>query len=256
MPRATETVIDEIGRGDTVGERSLLTGDVRSATVYALRDSAVGVITRSLFENLKRQYPEVMTRLARIALRRVQRQAATPGAFHARDAVGFAVLPVGAPRGGVPLAAFAERLASALSARGTTLHLSSARLEKLLAAPGIAQVNALDPSEPTAAGVAAWLQRQEQSHCYMIYEADETWTPWTERCLHMADRVLLVGQGGSAPAPTELDEPLARHSDSTATELVLLQPDHISRPSGTAAWLDRYPAAGHHHVRLRPASRF
>ena len=123
----TETVVDEIGRGDTVGERSLLTGDVRSATVYALRDSAVGVITRPVFENLKRQYPEVMTRLARIALRRVQRQAATPGAFHASDAVGFAVLPAGAPRGGVPLAAFAERLASALSAGGTTLHLSSAR---------------------------------------------------------------------------------------------------------------------------------
>ena len=150
----TETVIDEIGRGDTVGERSLLTGDVRSATVYAVRDSAVGVITRSLFENLKLQYPEVMTRLARIALRRVQRQAATPGAFHASDAVGFAVLPVGAPPGGVPLAAFAERLASALSARGTTLHLSSARLEKLLGTPGIAQVNALDPSSPLP---QAWL---------------------------------------------------------------------------------------------------
>ena len=247
----TETVVDEIGRGDTVGERSLLTGDVRSATVYALRDSAVGVITRSLFENLKLQYPEVMTRLARIALRRVQRRAATPGAFHASDAVGFAVLPVGVPRGGVPLAAFAERLASALSVRGTTLHLSSARLEGLLGRPGIAQVDAPDPSEPM---LAAWLQRQEQSHCYVIYEADDAWTPWTERCLRMADRVLLVGQGASAPVPTELDEQLAVHSDSTATELVLLQPDHISRPSGTAAWLDRYPAAGHHHVRLgRPA---
>ena len=250
----TETVVDEIGRGDTVGERSLLTGDVRSATVYALRDSAVGVITRSLFENLKLQYPEVMTRLARIALRRVQRHAATPDAFHASDAVSFAVLPVGAPRGGVPLAAFAERLASALSGSGTTLHLSSARLEGLLGRPGIAQVDAPDPSEPTAAGVAAWLQRQEQSHCYVIYEADAAWTPWTERCLRMADRVLLVGQGASAPAPTELDQQLAVHSDSTTTELVLLQPDHISRPSGTAAWLARYAASGHHHVRLgRPA---
>ena len=94
-----ETIVDEIGRGDTVGERSLLTGDVRSATVYALRDSAVGVITRPVFENLKRQYPEVMTRLARIALRRVQRRAATPDAFHATDAAGFAVLPAGSPRG-------------------------------------------------------------------------------------------------------------------------------------------------------------
>jgi lysophospholipid hydrolase len=247
----TETIVDEIGRGDTVGERSLLTGDVRSATVYALRDSAAGVITRSLFENLKLQYPEVMTRLARIALRRVQRRAATPAAFHASDAVSFAVLPVGAHRGGVPLAAFAERLAAALSARGTTLHLSSARLEELLCRPGIAQVDAPDPAEPT---LAAWLQRQEQSHSYVIYEADDAWTPWTQRCLRMADRVLLVGQGASAPAPSELDRQLAVHSDSTATELVLLQPDHIARPSGTAAWLDRYPAAGHHHVRLgRPA---
>jgi CRP-like cAMP-binding protein len=106
----TETVVDEIGRGDTLGERSLLAGDARSVTVYALRESAVGVITRPLFENLKLQYPEVMTRLARIALRRVQRRVAAPDAFLASDAVSFAVLPVGASRGGVPLTAFSERL--------------------------------------------------------------------------------------------------------------------------------------------------
>ena len=98
--------------------------------------------------------------------------------------------------------------------------------------------------------MADWLRRQEQSHSYVIYEADDGWTPWTERCLRMADRVLLVGRGESAPAPTELDEPLARHSDSTMTELVLIQPDHLSHPSGTAAWLARYAASGHHHIRL------
>ena len=249
----TETVVDEIGRGDTVGERSLLTGDVRSATVYALRDSAVGVITRALFENLKLQYPEVMTRLARIALRRVQRDAATPGAFHAADAVGFAVLPAGVPPGGVPLGAFAERLASALAVRGKTLHLSSARLEGLLGRPGIAEVDAGDPAEPM---LAAFLQRQEQSHAYVIYEADDGWTPWTQRCLCMADRVLLLGQGASAPVPTELDGHLAANSDLTTTELVLLQPDHISGPSGTAAWLDRYKAGAHHHVRLGHGADF
>jgi predicted acylesterase/phospholipase RssA len=211
------------------------------------------VITRSLFENLKRQYPEVMTRLARIALRRVQCRAATPGAFHTADALGFAVLPAGVPPGGVPLAAFAGRLASALALRGTTLHLSSARLEGLLGRPGIAQVDAGDPAELM---LAAFLQRQEQSHSYAIYEADDSWTPWTQRCLRMADRVLLVGQGASAPVPTELDRHLATHSDSTTTELVLLQGDHISRPSGTAAWLDRYKAGAHHHVRLGRAADF
>ena len=104
--------------------------------------------------------------------------------------------------------------------------------------------------------LAAWLQRQEQSHCYVIYEADDTWTPWTERCLRMADRVLLVGQGASAPVPTELDEPLARHGDSTTTELVLLQPDGISRPSGTAAWLDPLPGCRPPSRAAGPGGRF
>ena len=158
------------------------------------------------------------------------------------------------PRGGVPLAAFAERLASALSAGGsTTLHLSSARLDRLLGTPGLAQVDALHPSESM---LAAWLRRQEQSYTYVIYEADDAWSPWTERCLRMADRVLLVGQGASAPLLAELDEQLVSHSDSTTTELVLLQPDHASRPSGTAAWLARYAAAGHHHIRLGRAADF
>jgi predicted acylesterase/phospholipase RssA/CRP-like cAMP-binding protein len=249
----TETVLDEVARGDTVGWKSLLTGDVRSTTVYALRDSAVGVITRPVFVNLSRQYPEAMTRLARIAFRRARHQDATPGIFHTSDAVSIAVFPAGTPRGGVPLTAFAERLSLALATGGTTLHLSSARLEGLIGKPGVAQVDAGNPSEPM---LAAWLQEQEQGYSYVIYEADDTWSPWTERCLQMADRVLLVGQGASAPVPTELDEPLARLGDPITTELVLLQPDGISLPSGTAAWLVRYAAAGHHHIRLSRAADF
>jgi hypothetical protein len=168
----------------------------------------------------------------------------------------FALLPVGTSRGGVPLMAFAERLAAALAATGTTLHLSSTRLAGLTDSPGITQVGASHSPESTVSGITAWLQRQEQRYQYVIYEADQVWTPWTERCLRMADRVLLVGQGASAPVPTGLDEPLARYSDSTATELVLLQPDHIVQPSGTAAWLARYAAAAHHHIRLGRSADF
>lgn len=251
----TGTIVGEAGRGDTVGEASLLTGDLPSTTVYALRESAVGVITRSLLETLKYQYPDVLVRLSRIALRRTQRVpghgVAEAAAAQLPDAVSVAVLPVGAPPGSIPLTAFSGRLASGLSGIGTTLHLSSARLEELMGTRGIAQAGPGDSSEPV---LAAWLQRQEQTYGCVVYEADAAWTPWTERCLRMADRVLLVGRGASAPVRTGLDEPLARLTDSTRTELVLLQPDGISRPSGTAAWLDRYAAAGHDHVRLgRPA---
>ncbi len=243
----TETLIDEIGRGDAVGQRSLLTGEAHSTTVYALSETAVGAITRPVFENLKRQYPDVTTRLARIAQRRRQTSSASFNAFYTADAVSFAIIPIGARAGSVPLEGFTEQLVSALSAGGSILHLSSGRLDDLLGTPGISQVTEGNPAEPV---LSAWIRQQEQSHCYVVYQADPSWSPWTERCLQMADRVLLVGRGGSAPLLTELDRRLAQHSDSTSTELVLLQPDHISRPSGTAAWLDRYPAAGHHHIRL------
>lgn len=247
-----ETIVDEIGRGDTVGEKSLLTGDVPSVTVYALRDSAVGVITRAFFENVKFQYPEVMMRLTRAAMRRVQvysarrssTSVATVDAPEQSAVVG--VFPVGAARGGVPLTAFTERLAAALSPGWSTLHLSSTRLEGLLGTKGIAQVDSQDRSEPM---LTAWLQEQEQNYRCLIYEADDGWTPWTERCLRSADRVLLVGLGASGPVHTELDEPLARFNDSSRTKLVLLQPEEIDRPTGTAAWLDRYAVAGHEHVR-------
>lgn len=255
-----ETVIDEIGRGDALGERSLFSY-VPSATVYALRDSAVGLITRPLFEGLKFQYPEVTARLTRIAVRRVQAYAArrdgtsivTVDAPLTSHAASVAVLPAGAAQGAVPLTAFTERLVSALPAVWSSLHLSSARVEEVLGTPGIAQVESQHPLEPM---LAAWLRQQEQSHFCVIYQADDAWTPWTERCLRMADRVLLVGRGDSTPVGTEFDEPLARLSDSTRTMLVLLQPDGISRPSGTAAWLDRYAVGGHIHVRPGRAADF
>jgi CRP-like cAMP-binding protein len=154
-PGGTETVVDEVGCGDTVGWKSLMTGGVRSTTVYALRDSAVGAISRPVFETLTRQYPEVIMRLSRIALRRARHRTAAPGIFRASNALSLAVVPAGAPRGAIPLAAFAGRLASAVAASGTTLHLSSAAVAARLGRPGIAEVDAGDPAEPRAGCLAA-----------------------------------------------------------------------------------------------------
>jgi lysophospholipid hydrolase len=259
-PAGTETIVDEIGRGDALGERSLLTGEIPSAIVYAVRDSAVGVVTRPLFENLKFQYPDATTRLTRIAQRRVQAYAARRSGTSiatvdvpASAAACVAVLAIGAPQDAVPLTALTERLVSAMPTRWNTLHLNSTRVDQLLGTPGIAQAESQHPSEPT---LAAWLHEQEQGHFCVIYEADDAWTPWTERCLRKTDRVLLVGLGAAAPVPREVDEPLARLTDCTRTKLVLLQPDSTVRPKGTAAWLDRYSVAAHDHVRLGRAADF
>ena len=71
-----ETVLAELGRGETVGEAGLITGDPRSATVYAIRDAILATLDRESFEALCRRHPQaMMERFAGGTLRRMIREA-------------------------------------------------------------------------------------------------------------------------------------------------------------------------------------
>jgi predicted acylesterase/phospholipase RssA len=63
--------------------------------------------------------------------------------------------------------------------------------------------------------------------------------------------VLLVARADGSPAPGAVEQEIAHVAPKARVELVLLQPEGIARPAGTAAWLSgRGIAAAHHHVRL------
>ena len=71
-----ETVLAELGRGETVGEAGLITGDPRSATVYAIRDAILATLDRESFEALCRRHPKaMMERFARRDSARMRREA-------------------------------------------------------------------------------------------------------------------------------------------------------------------------------------
>ena len=65
--------IGDIGRGETVGEMGLLTGDVRSATVRALRDCVLAGLDRPTFEDLAHLCPQAVFHVARVQFDRIQR---------------------------------------------------------------------------------------------------------------------------------------------------------------------------------------
>jgi CRP-like cAMP-binding protein len=191
-----EHAVREIGRGELVGEFALLTGEPRSATVRAVRDSNLVRLSQALFERLLQRYPQAMTQIARSIVQRVR--GLERGAPAGAAASVFAILPAG----DVPLATFAHDLAEALAAFGPTLHLSSAQCEQLFGEPGIAQI---DDDHPRNSALVGWLSEQETHYRQIVYLADHTWTPWTRRCLRQADRLLLVGQAAADPAPTRLE---------------------------------------------------
>ena len=238
-----EQVLEEIGRGGTVGDIALLTGAPRAASVYAVRDTYLLRLAKPAFDALLAEHPQAMMEIARKAVVRLREASRQHRDDSSRPAT-YALLAAGAD---APVAAFAQRLADTLRGFGTTLTLDAAETDRLLAKPGIAQS---PEGSVIHESLDTWLGTQENGHDAVVYVADAEWTPWTRRCLRHADRVVIVANAGADPVPGALERALAELDLKTRAELVLVHPDATQQPSNTLAWLTARKLAAHHHVRL------
>ena len=64
--------IVEIGRGECVGEMSVLTGQLTTANVYAIRDSNLIRLSKAAFHRFKEQHPAVLEQINRLIVRRIK----------------------------------------------------------------------------------------------------------------------------------------------------------------------------------------
>ncbi len=233
--------IAELGKGDTVGETSLMTGERRSATVVALRDSLVGRLDREDFKQLIEAFPlETMAVFAGQLTQRARESAAGRGS-HAQPPVSMAVLPL---TRGTDAADFSRRFALALETFGEVLTLSHET----------PVVRAAKPA--TESRLVEWLNDQENSHRHVLYQADADASRWTGRCIRQADRIYLIAEAAEDPAAAadhlrELMGTYPTLSSAREFDLVLLHPSGAALPAKTSAWRAAFPVArGHHHVRL------
>ena len=238
-------VLSEMGRGESIGEIALLTGEPRTATVVAVRDSDLVRISRETFDEIVAAYPKVMQVIAQIVVRRLRaKERAQPV-----TASGTCIAVLGAGSG-LPTAAFTERLVRALETIGTTLHLSAQRVDQLLNRPGI---SGIDRDHAAGIRLTAWLDEQEAAYRFVVFEAEATASLWTQRCLRQADEILLVADASSSPAPGPVETALlsAPNPISKARQtLMLLHPDGSRLPSGTSHWFVGRQLQRHFHVRL------
>ncbi|HEU5315393.1 MAG TPA: cyclic nucleotide-binding and patatin-like phospholipase domain-containing protein [Chloroflexota bacterium] len=241
IDRAPEAdlVLGEIGRGEAVGEMAVITGEHRSASVRAIRDTELLRLTSEASNLLVHTQPDTVIQLTRSIIGRLRGQA-----LRKADALAtIAVVPAGRD---APLVEFTHRLARALSALGPTLHLTSRRLDHYLG-EGAAETR---HGEAEDSRVVGWLNAQEMVYQYVLYEADERPTPWTVRSVRQADRVILVGRCGGSEALGEVEEHVERlELHSLAPSVLVLVHDDGAVPTGTAAWLAARQAARHLHVR-------
>ncbi len=203
-----DTIVRELGAGQVLGELALLSGEPRSATVRARRDTTLTEIPRDAFESVLETDPSA----ARYVLGQVAERLRTVGTTMAPPppervsviavvAFGTAVTP--AEVSGVA-AAVGDRLGQ---------HLR-------VATPGVV----------TPDGLA----RAERDHDRVLLVATTSASPtqaqWREFCLRQADAVVLVARGDeevpkAPPVPAPARSP----------ELVLLGPPPA--PQGRAEWV-------------------
>lgn len=237
--------VDEVGEGGVVGDVGMLSDDPHTALVVAVRDTELGRLPEAKLWALALEYPQLARRIGYNAVRRLQAAFQPPLAI---DRVNVAIVPADED---APLRRFASALATALEALQPLLYVNAERFDVELGAG--AHDDDVDQWDETDRRVVAWICEQERKHRFILYEADPTWTPWTRRCVRMADRLLIVARAGANPELTPGErEVFAHHAhDLVPSELVLLHDDDATLPSGTDRWLVERPMLKRvHHVKL------
>lgn len=238
----------DVTRSETVGEIALVTGEARSATVVALRDTELGRLSRPAFTRLLEREPATAMGLTRM-LARWLASSNEPPLGKTRPAT-IALVPLGAD---VPLRDFSRQIAEAIALHGPTLHLNAEVLDQLCG-PGSSQAA---EGHPDYGRITAWLNDQEAKYRFIVYEADRQLTPWSVRCLSQADRTLRIAVSGATATLGPIQTQRGSSSwlgNLTDQELVLLHENQ--NPQGTERWLNLSEFSIHHHVRLASQADF
>lgn len=139
-------VLGHIAAGETVGEMSFFTGEPRSATVRAARDSLLIALARPTVEQLIATRPDALRHVIKVQIDRVRR--ANEGRVARAPLTNIAIVPLA---GDVPVGAFTRALAAALDPFGSVVHLDAEALDRRFDQRGVADSPEDGPDGPRLA---------------------------------------------------------------------------------------------------------
>uniref|UniRef100_A0A7N8XSX5 lysophospholipase n=1 Tax=Mastacembelus armatus TaxID=205130 RepID=A0A7N8XSX5_9TELE len=228
-------LVGEYGRGDLIGVVEALTRQPRATTVHAVRDTELVKLPEGTLNNIKRRYPQVSD----FDCKNICMTASADVTNPASNLSTVAVLPVCDE---VPINAFNLELSHALNAIGPTLLLTSDIIRERLGASALDSIHEYR--------LSGWLAQQEDINRIVLYQTDNSMTPWTQRCIRQADCILIVGLGDQEPALGELEQMLENTAVRALKQLVLLHKEDGPGPSRTVEWLNmRSWCSGHLHLK-------
>jgi predicted acylesterase/phospholipase RssA/CRP-like cAMP-binding protein len=250
-PDAEETVLAELAAGETVGEMAFISGEPRTADVYAIRDTQLAKLSRHSVKRLLARHPmATLVMLAQGPVTRVRRM--SDGAARVAPVVTIAIVPAAA---GVPLDRVGEQLCGGLRRIGPTLHVTSRLVDDSLGGAGAAQAFDRDGK---GVRLIEWLAAREIQHRFVVYQSDPVCTPWTERAIRQADHVVIVARATDEASLGEIEtELLDRPSSHPIRRTLLLVHERDAMPTETMRWLVPRPSLERHlHAHLDTLADF
>lgn len=239
-----KTAVGELGRGESLGEIAMITGEGRTAAPYAIRDSLLARFPVEAFEKIIGKHPRVLLSICRTLLQRDKDARKRSGALSR-------LIITVTPAGDYALTSgFASALTRALSSMGNALHVNTSTLSQERVLDG---ADELPLDHPNWLRFSAWIEEQQARFNFIVLETDGSTGAWTERALGQADHVVVVADAAADPVPGEIEKRFLL-DDSTELHrsrrtLVLVHDEATVLPSGTRRWLDPRRVDAHLHIR-------
>ena len=222
----SEILLNRMGPGDIIGDIGFITGDPRTATVRALRNSELLRISKQDLDVAASRCPDVLLAMCATLVRRLlsaQSRPATP--YRSRT---FCVIPANAA---IDATSVIEEMVATLNAFGRVATVSV---------------------KQAAGRTSSWFSGLEQTSDFVLYQADFTSTTWTKFCLRQGDCIVLLVRGDDEPADLVVPAPETGHGGhSLPTYLMLLWQAAIV-PAKIHDWLKHVNPKAHYHVRASP----
>jgi NTE family protein len=218
-----DVLLDRFGPGDVIGDIGFITGETRTVTVRALRNSELLRIPEQDLRAASVACPGILQALCSAVVQRLQR--AQPASASPPRCRTFCLVPADSR---IDMKPIIRKIAAALEAFGTVATIAAA---------------------PSSERTSAWFAEAERYSDFVLLEAECDLTAWTRFCLRQCDRIVVMAHGESEPVDDRVfGSGGAGVPHKTPLSLMLLW-RHEVVPARTAIWLRSVNPTGHHHIR-------
>ncbi len=234
--------LGKINPGQPVGEMGVLSDAPRSATVHAISETNLVKLSSQKFKQLTRQYPQLMICIARVIADR-QRHLLQEDQTKQQESMTIAVIPGNI---NIDSAVFARALAESFAAFGSSIAITSFDFDQKYGEPLASQTEVKDAGN---LAIIPWMHELDHSRQYVIYAADPFASPWTQRCINHAERVLILAHLSDDPQPGEAEKLLDDLDVPPHKDLIFLGP-LPETDLDLGPWLESRTISAHHFLLL------